>query len=253
MRDVIDKILIRMRHKFLNLCQCPITVFFFHQTSTDYDALRMWSCDWIQIDKIKSFLLHFNKQYTFISLSSAQQHLRYDRFRFKRYAVLTADDGYKSLMNILPWLQEQNIPITLFINSKYLDGESWSANSEKQIRKILGEQCAEEELKAVVKDMYLTKEDLFKISSPLVEIGLHGHEHLDATLQSTTDFKKNIEQCFHILCSHPCFVPFFAYPWGHHNEQTDAILTEYNLIPTLVDGLKNYNDTSCIHRELLHE
>lgn len=32
---------------------------------------------------------------------------------------------------------------------------------------------------------------------------------------------------------------------------SDKILEEFGLVPVLIDGMKNWNDLSCVHRELL--
>lgn len=242
-------------HKICTRCKKlrlqPIRVFCFHQTSEKYDALRMWKCDWTQIDQLRNNLLNLKKQYTFISLSEAKQYLQHDCFRRKHYAVLTADDGYKSILNILPWLQEQQISLTWFINTHYLDGQSWSEINKEQACRALGDSSSDEQLKDTMKGMYISKEELFNLNSPLIEIGLHGHEHLDATKQSEEDFKLNVENCKKVLQSHPRYVPFFAYTWGHYNKQTDRILQQMNLTPVLVNGGKNYNNANCIDRECI--
>ncbi len=183
-------------------------------------------------------------------------------FRRKKYAVLTFDDGYKSLDEILPWLMEQKIPVTLFINGKYTDGISQ--------RQVEGKQFT-----------YLTKDELqhyVEISDGLISLQSHGYEHLDATAMSPDAFREQIEKNMSLLASirQPSIsvaphgetngrgsnqlLPimgeteegaFHAYTWGRHNATTDAILQEYNIIPVYMDGMKNYNDASCIHRELL--
>lgn len=241
----------KINNRWKKLRLQPIRVFCFHQTSEEYDALRMWECDWTQIDQLKSNLQKLKKQYTFISLSEAKYHFQHDWFRRKRYAVLTADDGYKSILNILPWLQEQQISLTWFINTHYLDGQSWSEINEEQARGALGDNVSDERLSSAMKGMYISKEELFNLNSPLIEIGLHGHKHLDAIQQSEEDFKLNVENCKKVLQSHPRYVPFFAYTWGHYNKQTDRILKEMNLTPVLVNGGKNYNNANCIDRECI--
>lgn len=84
----------------------------------------MWPCDWIQTDAFKRTVLELQKKYTFTSLTEAQRHLRGDIVRTGKFAVLTADDGFATLKNIMPWIIERGIPITLFINPIVWDGKT---------------------------------------------------------------------------------------------------------------------------------
>jgi len=240
-------LLAKIRRKLIKLRLQPIGVFCFHQVSEVYAPLTMWECDWTQIDQFKSSILSLKaKGIEFISLTDAYDKMTNDKFRTSKYAVLTADDGYKSLLNILPWLEEQQIPITLFVNTRYLDGKSWSAINEEQ---ALRAKPDVDMLKDVCPNLYLSKEELRRIAAmPNVTIGMHGHEHLDATEQSIAEFKANIEKCQDALTDMPHTIPYFAYTWGKHTAQTDMVLKEMGLIPVLVSGAKNYNNTNYIDR-----
>ena len=237
----------KIRRKLVKLRLQPIRVFCFHHVSDEYDPLTMWECDWTQTDVFKKNILSLKKSgHEFISLVEAHEKLKHDWFRTKKYAILTADDGYKSLLNILPWLEEQRIPITLFVNTKYLDGKSWSAINEEQARRVKPEV---DMLREVCPNLYLSVEELKKAAAMSnVTIGMHGHEHLDATKQTIEDFKKNVQQCQDALQNIPHVIPYFAYAWGKHNAETDKILKEMSLIPVLVDGTKNYNNAECVDR-----
>lgn len=212
----------------------------------------MCDSDWMEIGAFHhKVLLMQQSGVEFISLDQAYELLKASSapfsnlyslisnlFRWKKYAVLTFDDGYKSLDEILPWLIEKNIPVALFINGKYTDGVSQ--------RQVEGKHFT-----------YLTKDELqhyADISNGLISLQSHGFEHLDATAISPDAFREQIEKNVSTLStSHFALVQprFHAYTWGRHNATTDAILQENNIIPVLVDGMKNYNDASCIHRELL--
>ena len=236
----------RIKRKWMKLRLRPIRVFCFHQVSDEYNPLMMWECDWTQTEQFKQNLLHLKSQYSFISFAEAYDKMQYDLFRFRKYAVLTADDGYKSILDILPWLEEQQIPITLFINTKYLDGKSWSAINEEQARRARPDV---DMLHDVCPDLYLSREELFTLTSHLITIGMHGHEHLDATQQTESEFRQNVEQCRELLEQHPQYAPFFAYTWGHHNEATDRVLMQMNIVPVLINGNNNYNNAKYINRE----
>jgi len=235
----------RIRRRWSHFRLRSIRVFCFHQVSEEYDPLIMWHCDWTQIEQFKKNILLLKEEFVFISLQEAYKRIKRDSFRFRRFAVLTADDGYHSVLNILPWLEENQIPITLFINTKYLDKVSWSAINEEQARRTKPDVDMEKE---VCPDLFLSKKELFSLKSPLVSLGLHGHEHLDATKQSEEEFRENVERCRELLSTHPRYVPFFAYAWGNHNSLTDKVLREMDLVPVLANGMKNYNGTRSISR-----
>ena len=237
----------KIRRKLIKLRLQPIRVFCFHHVSDEYDPLTMWKCDWTQTELFKCNIQNLKEQgYTFISLSEAQGKLRRDWFRSKKCAILTADDGYKSLLNILPWIEEHQIPITLFVNTKYLDGKTWNAINEEQARRANPDV---DMLRDVCSNLYLSKEELLQVAAmPNVTIGMHGHEHIDATQQSLEDFKKNVRLCQDALKDVPHVVPYFAYTWGRYNEATDKVLKDMGLIPVLVNGTKNYTYEGYIDR-----
>ena len=243
----LTKIGTKICRKWAKIRLQPIRVFCFHQVSEEYNPLTMWECDWTQIDQFKRNILYLKESgVEFVSLIDAHKMLKQDWFRCKKIAVLTADDGYKSLLNILPWLEEQQIPITLFVNSKYLDGQSWSAVNEEQAFRAKADV---DMLKDVCPTLYLTKEELKQVAAmPNLTIGMHGHEHLDATKQTIEDFKANMERWQKELKDVAHTIPYMAYTWGHHKVATDKILQEMGIVPVLVQGHMNYNNSEYIDR-----
>lgn len=244
---MIAKLVNRIKRKWTKFRLRPIRVFCFHQVSETCSPLTMWECDWTQTELFKRNIMYLQSHgVNFISLPDAHEKLKYDWFRCRKYAVLTADDGYKSLLNILPWLEEQRIPVTLFINTKYLDGKSWSTINEEQARRVKPDV---DMLREVCPKLYLSVEELKKVTAmPNVAIGLHGHEHLDATEQTIEDFKRNVQLCQDALKDIPHVIPYFAYTWGRHNAETNEVLSEMGLTPILVNGTKNYKNVKYIDR-----
>lgn len=59
--------------------------------------------------------------------------------------------------------------------------------------------------------------------------------------------KKSNEQ----MTIYPSYLPFWAYTWGLHSKEADEVLHSMNITPIYVDGIMNYCDSKCIHRELL--
>lgn len=221
----------KVLRKWMKIRLQPIRVFCLHHVCELFDADVMYACDWIALDEFRLKINALRSQgYQFISLTAAYEHLKKDWFHRKKYAVLTFDDGYKSLLEVLPWLKEQQIPCALFINGKYLDGKSYRNKPT---------------------ECYLTLDELFALSLPLVEIGSHGYEHADASKMNKEDFQKHINLNIQLLKDHPNYVPFHAYTWGRYTKETNDILKNHCVTPVYVDGMKNYNEPNCIHREIL--
>ena len=221
----------KIQRKLLHLRLQPIRVFCLHHVCKTYDESTMYYDDWMDIDKFKAKVLSMQQDgVEFISLTDAYNKITNDKFRNHKYAVLTFDDGYASLKEILPWLAEQHIPAALFINGKYLDGKSYRDNPKEQ---------------------YLTKEELFALTSPLIEIGSHGWEHNRTTEMTLEEFAESVKRNIGLLSGHPNYIPFGAYTYGSHSNNTDDYLHRQGLVPVYIDGMKNYNEIKVIHRELL--
>lgn len=228
-QDLIHKI----KRKLTKLRLQPIRVYDMHHVCAVFDGDSMNACDWMQIDEFKDMIQTMRKSgIEFISLKDAYRHICEDKLRCKKYAVLTFDDGYTSLKEILPWLEERKIPATLFINGKYLDGKSYRKNP---------------------KERYLTKDELWTLSSPLIEIGNHGWEHKRVAEQTKEEFEKSVGQNIDLLSKHPNYVTFWAYAYGVHTDKTDIYLRDKQVVPVYVDGMQNYDNLDVIHRELLLE
>ena len=227
----MEEIMHKLCRKWMKLRLQPIRVFCLHHVCEHFDADAMYACDWMALDEFKQKINALRSQgYQFISLTEAYNHLKKDYFRRKRYAVLTFDDGYKSLNEVLPWLEEQQIPATLFINGKYLDGGSYRETPKEQ---------------------YLTYDELFALTSPLIVIGHHGWEHKSVDEMSEAELIESMQKNIEILSSHPRYIPFWAYTYGIHDKNADAIITKNELVPVLVAGNKNYNWIGSIDRELM--
>lgn len=223
----------KVRNRWKKFRLQPIRAFCLHHVTSIYDAESMNRGDWMDINEFKQKIAAMQQDgVVFISLSDAYRHICEDCIRCRKYAVITFDDGYDSLKEVLPWLNEQHIPVTLFINGKYTDGKSYRKNP---------------------KEKYLTKEDLdtFYKQYPLLTIGSHGWEHTDASQMTIDEFYHYIESNVDLLHTHPAYIPFHAYTWNRHTDNTDAALRSKNIIPVYVDGMKNYNEPNVIHRELL--
>lgn len=227
--DLIQKI----KRKWMKMRLQPIRVFCFHHVSEQFDESNMYRIDWLQIDDFKNLIRNYQQEgYIFIPLADAFNKLKHDRFRSKKYAVLTADDGWATLRNVLPWLNELKIPITLFLNPAYLDGKHYR------------EKVTEE---------YLTEDEVKKLHVlyPLLTIGMHGWEHKDATMQTEKEFEDSLLKSIDYFSKYPNYIPFFAYTYGRYNDRIFEITNRHKVVPLLIRGNKNYSFSGSIDRELL--
>lgn len=226
-------ILKRIQRKFMHLRLQPIRVFCFHQVSESFDASTMWECDWMPVARFKNKIEELIENgYTFISLPEAQMHLREDAFRNKKYAVLTMDDAGNCIMDLMPWLAERNIPITLFLPYSFISGEN--------VNHKCGISLTEIQLN-----------DLLQRYPELVTIANHGFYHNSAAVVSVDEIISDIEKDEVSMKKYVAKIPFYAYPGGYHTPMTDTLIPKMGLTPVYCDGKKNYNDSSVIHRELL--
>ena len=235
----------KIKRKFAKLRLRPIRVFCFHHVSDEYDPLTMWEEDWTQTDMLKRFIKRLQDNgFTFISLSDAHTKISNDIFRNRKYAVLTADDGYKSLLNILPWLKEQNIPITLFVNPKYI--------MEDRIGENIQNRLDQSQTKVSSGEIYLKMNDILSIQSPYITFAYHGYEHLDEWDMNKETFTQNLTECIEVMQrDFPNVIPFYAHTYGHAKRECNVILYKHGLTPVYVSGNSNYNNASHIDRELI--
>lgn len=226
---MISKIINKVYRKIIRLIFQPIRVFCFHHVCEKYDEESMYLCDWMSINDFKQQIYTLrDKGYQFISLTEAYNHLMHDFFRMKKYAVITFDDGFKSILEIIPWLISENIPVTLFINGKYLDGMSCRENSSEQ---------------------YIDYKTLFDLNESLIEIGHHGWEHIPVTNMDELELIESISKNINLLSVHSRYIPFWAYTYGIKSINSDKILVNHGLIPVMVNGGNNINKKLVVDRE----
>lgn len=225
--------IVKIHRRLLKIRLSPIRVFCFHQVSDVFESDTMWECDWTQTEVFEKKILALKEKYTFVPLTEAYRRIASDKLRLKNYATLTADDGWASLKKILPWLAEQKIPITLFLNPLYMDGEHF------QYR---------------VTEKFLTRKEVADLTAryePYITIASHGWSHDDCAKMTMDAFEKSVRSSELYLKSMQGKVPFYAFTFGRHTTKQMELLTQQCLIPVLIDGVENYNDKSCVHRECI--
>lgn len=229
----LGKLTKKLCRRVRNLFVKPIRVFCFHQVSDVFEPETMWECDWTQTDVFKKKILTLKEKYTFVSLTEAYNHIANDKIRLKNYAALTADDGWASVKNIIPWLAEQGIPVTLFLNPLYLDGKHYQS---RETEKLLT--CADVNL-------------LTKMNPNLISIASHGWEHKDCSKMDMDEFVGNVKKAENSLKDLRGKTSFYAFTYGKYIREQVEILNHLLLIPVFADGCKNYNDELCVHRECI--
>lgn len=220
----------RLKHHLFRLWAHPIRVFVFHQVSDVFEPETMWECDWTQTEVFKRNMSSLMKKYTFISLPEVCEHLAKDRIRLKNYAALTADDGWCSLTNILPWLTERRVPVTLFLNPSCLDGLHWNSRET---------------------DCLLTKEQVCHIleqGKPFITVASHGWTHRNCKEMTMEEFEDNVVKSEEVLSKMSGKVPFYAFASGRHTSSQVSFLKEKGLIPVFMDGKDNEKECHEIHR-----
>lgn len=244
---MIDELINRVKRKWARMRLQPIRVFCFHQVSEWLDESIYAEPDWTALVDLKRRIRIIREEgYSFISLQDAYRLIKEDKVRMEKYAVLTCDDGLKCQATLIPWLEEQKIPMTMFVSVKNLDGETCG----EQILEYFGITDKKQEIELAHK-LYLTEAELHHLCSPYLEIGMHGYEHNDVSRMPIYEFEKSVHICRKTIQTHPRYVSFYAYAYGKHSIKTDEILRNVGVVPVYMDGQKNYNDASCIHRELL--
>ena len=126
--------------------------------------------------------------------------------------ALTFDDGYRSVHDIAaPILQRYKFPATVYINSGHI-GDSIRENSDV-------------ELGHYPEESFMTWDEVTNLKSLGWNIGSHGVNHLDLTLQSDSVVTSQLTDSRSQISARmgtPCID--FCYTWGHHNRSLrDAI------------------------------
>ena len=258
----------------------PISIFACHQISENFNPRVDCFTDWTLTELFARNVEWLSQNYTFISLKEAVSILESGKRRRRKFAVMTFDDGYASVLNALPILKKYQIPATIFINSAYLDDNMLSTvNAHNYVNSMSPTKIKElppDFLKAIRKlevistdkeyekyisvlykyinlikpdvSVYLTKEELYSITDPLFTIGLHGHEHLVSTHLSNQLFEKNLQLNYLILKDHTNFIPYYAFPFGSSDNAKINVVSKMGYVPFLCNGLKNFKATKAYNR-----
>jgi peptidoglycan/xylan/chitin deacetylase (PgdA/CDA1 family) len=241
------KLMTKIWHKLMKMRLQPIHVFAFHHVSETLDPLVCQEDDWTQLDQFMRNIEKLQTQYKFISLSDAYDKLCHDTMRLSHYAVLTADDGLASVLNIIPWLEEKKIPLTLFVNTRFMEGDVLKPIHKRWLHEI----APDADEKEIARKMYLSKSQLFALTSSYIEVGMHGHRHLYIPAATEEQFEEDLNMCMQILQKHPRFIPAYAYPWGDETIESLHYMDAHGIVPVVLNALGNYKYDNYIDRECI--
>lgn len=244
---IVKTLLHKLNNRWIKLRLQPIRVFCFHQVSDTFDPNVNCRPDWISLDQFHLSLMRLKREgYIFISLPSAYEHLKHDLFRCKKYAVLTADDGLLSQYEQIKWLEAYQIPITLFLNLNFVQNNTLPTHYQEYYQNKTP--LTEAQLSS---QLYIKVKELENIHSDYVTIALHSLKHENMARKTKEEICDDIIKGENFFIDRKDFIKFYCYPFGCHSAESDAYILSCGYIPVLMDGQKNYNDVSCIHREIL--
>ncbi len=133
-----------------------------------------------QKEHFKKLLLEIQNEYTFISYSEATERLHSGNID-KRYACISADDGFKNFMDASYLFDELGISGMVFINS-HLIGET---NYD-----LISKHCAERLLSPPIE--FLTWNEIEDLRKRGHEIGNHGWKHKKLTQLSASEIEEEV-------------------------------------------------------------
>lgn len=234
---------------------CSLHVFNYHQVASKFDARVHYGPTFTSLDFYKRQLEFLKSHFEFVSLADGIRLLGDPEVKTKKrhLAALTFDDGDCSLSESVPVALALGIPVTLFINSSYLDDEnrSWvNALTYQLWCESTGDVFLPDELHRALKELrhtrdsafynkmrvaiesefrkindipriYLTKRELWQMNDPLISIGMHGSEHQRFSMMSNEWIANSIDKDEEVLRKHPCYCPIWAMPFGRPDDVSD--------------------------------
>jgi peptidoglycan/xylan/chitin deacetylase (PgdA/CDA1 family) len=269
MNNFLKKYTKAVRRRIDNWWSRPIAVFVNHQVSALFTPGIDCDSDWSSVDLYENNIAWILENYEVISLDKAIHLIESGSKIKKKYAVLTFDDGYASVLNALAILERYDLPATLFINSAYLDNALYSsvnaynyikaqpdekrANLPKELVKAceyLEKEPSSDEYKQAVRiinenikhiqpagQVYLTYHELQSLNTNLFTIALHGDEHLMSTFLTDQEFIENVNKNIVALKNLSNYKPYFAFPFGNTDDIKNNIVESIGLKPVLCNGI----------------
>lgn len=162
----------------------------------------------VSIEQFEKHLAYLQEQeYTVLTLGEALKRLYSGNNVPERIAVITMDDGYRSIWNnALSLLEEYDFPATIFVATEYVGGEN-----------------------------FLTWEQISKLEEKGFEIGNHSHSHsyfVNKPAGKIGDvFAADLKQSHELFRRHLGGLPrVYAYPFGEYCPEMMKILKKHGYV-----------------------
>ncbi len=261
-----------------------VAVYNYHQVSESFCPQRHTRETWTSQKTFTASVRFLHSRMPIISLIEAIERLRTGPLD-RNYAVLTFDDGDNSIAEqALPWLQQQQIPATLFVNSGVFNQpyavwitiaqalrqhpdstlqKLWTPEYEQLSRDLRHCDDAEfyrdgtQKIEALVAGVslgtsrFLSYEALSQLDSHVFHVGLHGRDHERFIHKSAQWQQQALRDDQTALQDLPGYIPVFAAPFGRGGDwsyETLRIAWELGLEVVLADGGVNYRRLPALQR-----
>lgn len=247
-----------------------LTIFNFHQVTPQYDPKLHSKGTWTSLDQFKTQIKYIQRNFQLISLEEGIKRIE-KRELDKKYASITFDDGDISFQQyVYPYLIENKIYTTIFLNTAYIGtgSASWYSiirfiTNDNKLKNLIPDNISELDLQLrntsdkEFYDIYTKQIDLLEHKIPdninfyvdndflesvnpeYVNLGLHGHEHHRYSMLSIKQKEEDLNKNINALNQLNAYKPFFAIPFGkYYDWDTDTIklLLDKNLKIFLHDG-----------------
>jgi len=187
-------------------------------------------------DRFESHLRFLADHHPVISLAEACEHLLGDRKIAEGSVVITFDDGFEdNYTNAFPILEKYRVPATIFLATGTMEGTNrWMQTSDYPSRKML------------------TWDQAREMAESGITFGSHSVTHPSLPTLTGPQLRRelrNSKATIERQLPHRC--DFFAYPYGHLNDETVTAVREagYLAACSTRSGFNNSNrDPFVLHR-----
>lgn len=173
----------------------PVISLFYHRVADTHP--NDWTIGW---ERFREQITWLQQRFELVSLTEAQRRIASEE-NFRPTVTITFDDGYaENCERAIPWLVEQNVPVTYFVTvSHIVSGDPFAHDVQRE--------CP---LKPNSVD------ELREMASNGIEIGAHGRTHVDFagidSAERLNDELVGAKLDLESLLDRP--VRYFAFPYG---------------------------------------
>lgn len=261
--------------KLIDRRRSGIWCFNFHQVAKVFCEKLHMRGTFTSFSDFERYIDYIRNNFDLVSLSVAidmQKNKNIDA----RYACITFDDGDSGIEDVIPFLISESVPASFFLNSAYmiidkidpfrvanfLLHDSTAGVCRDSLIKLTSTlrrtmcssefNSAKQELLKLwdsIQDLsykpYASQRFLHSIDNPLINFGLHGHEHDRFILMDYIDQKNSLLNNIQFVSQLSGYIPVFAIPFGRPldwNGLTIDVCNELKLAYLFANGGYNFGD-----------